>query len=119
MPKTVLIADDSPIMRKLLCKMFEAEEDYDLCAEAANGEEAIALATKQRPELIILDLAMPGINGIDAARQLKRIMPQVPIILLTMYADTMSNQLPHIDLVVAKSDAANLIEHVRSLMSVD
>lgn len=53
MPKTVLIADDSPIMRKLLCKMFEAEEDYDLCAEAANGEEAIALATEQRPELII------------------------------------------------------------------
>jgi len=60
--------------------MFEVEEDYDICAEGVNGEEAIALAKKHRPDLIILDLSMPIMNGLDAARELKRILPQIPII---------------------------------------
>jgi YesN/AraC family two-component response regulator len=75
MPKTILVADDNAMIRKLLCKIFETEEDYDLCAEAVNGEEAIALADQHRPDLIILDFAMPVMNGIDAAREVKRIMP--------------------------------------------
>jgi DNA-binding NarL/FixJ family response regulator len=79
MPRTILIADDNPLIRKTLCEIFEAEEDYDICAEAANGQEAIDLALKHRPELIILDLSMPVMNGLEASRELKRIMPTVPI----------------------------------------
>ena len=119
MVKTVLVADDNQIIRKILCRIFEAEEDYDLCAEAENGEEALRLAKRCKPDLIILDLSMPVMNGMDAARELKRIMPQVPIILFTLHADVahhlLSNDAP-IDLVVAKSDAANIMSHVRSLM---
>ena len=120
MVKTVLVADDNQIIRKILCRIFEAEEDYDLCAEAENGEEALRLAKQCKPDLIILDLSMPVMNGMDAARELKRIMPRVPIILFTLHADTLahhllSNDAP-IDLVVAKSDAANIMSHVRSLM---
>jgi two-component system, response regulator PdtaR len=59
MAKTILVADDNPLMRKTLCEIFETEEDYDICAEASNGQEAIDLAPKHRPELIILDLSMP------------------------------------------------------------
>ena len=101
--------------------MFEAEGDYDLCAEASNAEEAIRLAKQHRPDLIILDLAMPAMNGIDAARELKRTMPHVPIILFTLHGDMVGNYLgldSPIDLVLAKSQGANLMKHVRSLIPV-
>jgi DNA-binding NarL/FixJ family response regulator len=86
MAKRILVADDSPLIRKMLCQLFEREDDYDMCAEAANGQEAIELALKHRPDLIILDFAMPILNGLHAARKLKKIMPEVPIILFTQHA---------------------------------
>jgi CheY-like chemotaxis protein len=86
MAKTILVADDSPMIRKMLCRMFEAEDDYDICAEATNGQEAIDLALKHRPDLIILDISMPVLNGLAAARELKKLMPDVSIILFTQYA---------------------------------
>ncbi len=119
-PKTILVADDNPVIRKALCEMFEIEEDYDLCAEATNGVEAIALAKQWRPDLVILDLSMPEMNGFEAAREIKRIMPDVRIILFTLYADTAREQLmganSPIDLIVSKSDLANILKHVRSLI---
>jgi CheY-like chemotaxis protein len=121
-PKTILVADDNPAVRKALCEIFEIEEDYDLCAEAVNGAEAIALAKQWRPDLVILDLSMPEMNGYDAAREIKRIMPDVRIILFTLYADTVREQLmgvnTPIDLIVSKTDLANILKHVRSLIPV-
>jgi DNA-binding NarL/FixJ family response regulator len=118
MPRTVLVADDNPIIRKMLCQMFEREDDYDLCAEAENGKQAIELAVQCRPDLIILDLSMPVMNGLDAARELKRIMPNIPIILFTQHTD-LSNRLGianlNIDRIVSKNDASSLMGHVRSL----
>ena len=121
-PKTILVADDNPVIRKALCEMFEIEEDYDLCAEATNGVEAITLAKQWRPDLVILDLSMPEMNGYDAACEIKRIMPDVRIILFTLHADTAREQLmgvnSPIDLIVSKSDLANILKHVRSLIPV-
>jgi DNA-binding NarL/FixJ family response regulator len=115
-PKTVLIADNSEMVRKLLCQHFENEADYDLCAEAKNGEEAIALALKHEPDLIVLDLLMPAMNGLVAARQLKQLMPEVPIILFTDHGDI----LPYMgncpaDLVLPKQDLVVLMNHIRAL----
>jgi CheY-like chemotaxis protein len=93
MAKTILVADDNPTLRKVLCKLFEVEKDIDLCVEAVDGAQAIALAKQCKPDLIILDLNMPVINGINAARALKRILPHVPIIVLTMHAETVKNYL--------------------------
>jgi DNA-binding NarL/FixJ family response regulator len=121
MPKKILVADDNAMIRKSLCRIFEIEENYDLCAEAVNGEEAIALALQHKPDLIVLDFRMPGMNGIEAAHELKRILPNVPIILFTIHADTMKYALgPNspIDLIVAKSDAVHIVDHVRSLIPV-
>ncbi|HWO35435.1 MAG TPA: response regulator transcription factor [Candidatus Acidoferrum sp.] len=121
MPKRILVADDSAMIRKCLCRIFEIEEDYDICAEAANGEEAITLAKQHRPDLIVLDFQMPVMNGIEAAYELKRIMPGVPIILFTLHADTIKYSIGQdspIDLVVAKSDAVHIVDHVRSLIPV-
>jgi CheY-like chemotaxis protein len=121
MLKRILVADDSAMIRKCLCRIFEIEEDYDICAEAVNGEEAIALAKQHKPDLIVLDYQMPVMNGIEAARELKRIMPDVPIILFTLHAEAMQysiGQHSPIDLVVAKSDAVHIVDHIRSLIPV-
>jgi DNA-binding NarL/FixJ family response regulator len=121
MPKRILVDDDSVMIRKCLCRIFEIELDYDICAEAVNGEEAIGLAKQHKPDLIVLDFQMPVMNGLEAAYELKRIMPDVPIILFTLHADTMkytSGQDLPIDLVVAKSDAVHIVDHIRSLIPV-
>ena len=117
MSKRVLVADDHPLIRKMLCRLFEVEEDYEICAEATNGQEAIDLALKHRPDLIILDFAMPVLNGLDAARQLKKIMPDVPIILFTQHATgiTLTKPDENIDRVVSKSNPESLMGQVRSL----
>jgi two-component system, NarL family, response regulator LiaR len=121
MPKRILVADDSAMIRKCLCRIFEIEEDYDICAEAVNGEEAIALAIVHKPDLIVLDFQMPVMNGIEAAYELKRIMPAIPIILFTLHSDTVVFAVgPNspIDLVVAKSDAVHIVDHIRLLIPV-
>jgi DNA-binding NarL/FixJ family response regulator len=120
-PKTVLIADDNPTIRKQLCQLFKSEEHYDVCAEASDGREAIELALKHRPDLIILDLSMPLLNGFDAARELKRIMPEVPIILFTQHADLgkhLLGSVATVDRVVSKSEPLELIRHVHALLPV-
>lgn len=123
MAKTILVADDNPTLRKVLCKILEVEEDFDLCVEAADGAQAIALAKQCRPDLIILDLNMPVINGMHAARALKRILPHIPIIVLTMHAETVKNYLMEpdspFDLVVSKTETDNIVNHVRSLIPVN
>jgi CheY-like chemotaxis protein len=120
MAKRVLVADDSPRIRKMLCQLFERENDYDICAEAENGQEAIELALKHRPDLIILDFAMPVLNGLDTARKLKKIMPEVPIILFTQHATaiTLIETDVTVNRVVSKGDPAGLMGHVRSLAPV-
>lgn len=121
MSKTILVADDNPQIRKMLCEIFEEEEDYDICAEANNGQEAIDLALKHRPDLIILDLSMPVMNGLDASRELARIMPDVPIILFTDYADlghTLALSGLPVDRIVSKTKIWKLMEDIRSLIPV-
>ncbi|HSY98966.1 MAG TPA: response regulator [Terriglobales bacterium] len=121
MVRTILVADDDPLIRKTLCEFFESEEGHEVCAEARNGREAIDLALKHRPHLIIPDLSMPVMNGVDASRELKRIMPTVPIILFTLYAD-IENEILAADLlvdnVVSKGDVRNLMGNMRSLIPV-
>jgi DNA-binding NarL/FixJ family response regulator len=121
MPKTILVADDDALIRERLCRIVEIEEDYEICAEAVNGEEAIALARQHKPDLIVLDFQMPVMDGIEAAYELKWIMPDVPIILFAQHADTTQYAVGRdspIDVVVAKSDALHIIEHIRSLISI-
>jgi DNA-binding NarL/FixJ family response regulator len=120
MAKKILVADDNPLIRKMLCRIFEVQEDFELCAEAENGVEAIALSIKHQPDLIILDLEMPIMNGVDAAREIKQILPRVPIILFTQYGDLATGPAfmnLAVDRVVSKSDGHSLVGHIRSLIS--
>lgn len=92
MVHTILIADDSLFIRRALCELFDREDDFDVCGEAENGSEAVEKARQLRPDLILLDLAMPVMNGFDATRILKRVMPEVPIIMFSGYSDSSSER---------------------------
>src|ERR1700746_904260 len=92
MSHTILIADDSLFIRGALCKLFEREEDFDVCGEAENGREAVDKAQELHPDLILLDLSMPVMNGLDAVRALKRLMFQVPIVMFSMHSDAFTEK---------------------------
>src|SRR5690242_2064557 len=81
MRKKVLIADDNVFVRTALCEFFGREPDFQVCATAENGQEAIENACQLHPDLIVLDRTMPVMDGLDAAFLLKNLMPQIPLIL--------------------------------------
>jgi len=82
----ILIADDNVHIRQVLRPLIEGHEDWDVCAEAEDGVQAVKRAKQFKPDLIILDLAMPELNGIEAARQISKALPGVPMLMLTLYA---------------------------------
>jgi YesN/AraC family two-component response regulator len=92
MPKTVLLVDDNAHIRQALCRAFTLEADFDICGEAENGKDAIAKAQELQPDLIVMDISMPVMNGIDAARALRAIMPAVPLIIFSEYSDVFSDR---------------------------
>ena len=85
MSKKILIADDNALVRKLLRIMLEGQKGWQICAEATNGSEAILKAQESKPDAVILDFAMPLLDGLDAAREITRALPSVPILLFTLY----------------------------------
>jgi DNA-binding NarL/FixJ family response regulator len=90
MPKSVLLVDDNAAIREALCQLFTSQADFEICGEAKNGQEAIEKARELRPDLIVMDLSMPVMNGIEAARLLKRSMPTVPLVIFSEYSDVFS-----------------------------
>jgi DNA-binding NarL/FixJ family response regulator len=121
MSKCILIADDSETIRTLIRAFIENRAGIEVCGEAVDGVDAIEKAKELKPDLIILDLAMPLMNGAAAASVLKRMMPDVPIILFTMYDEMMSKALTsavHVDLVLSKPNGLNeMVNHVQDLLS--
>jgi NarL family two-component system response regulator LiaR len=119
--KTILVVDDNPIIRRLICQLLDLGKDYNIYEEATNGQEGIELAQRYHPDLIILDLSMPTLNGLDAAKELKKIMPEVPIILFTQFPD-LGRHLPRTDLpvdrIISKSDSHALVKQIRSMLPV-
>jgi len=86
MPIQILLADDHQIVRDGLKAILE-KQDYRVNAEASNGQEAVRLALQTRPEIAVLDISMPLLNGLDAAREILQRLPSTKVILLTMHAE--------------------------------
>lgn len=82
----ILLADDHPIVRDGLRSILESQ-GFQVAGEASNGREAVELAMKLRPDVAVLDLSMPLLNGIDAAREIVRVSPNTKTILLTMHTE--------------------------------
>ena len=107
MAKRILIADDSTVVRRIIGMFLRTRKDIEVCGEAANGTEAIEKAKLLNPDLVLLDLAMPEMNGAEVASILKKMMPNVHIILFTMYSENIGRSLTStigVDMVLSKPD---------------
>ncbi len=82
---TILLADDHPLVRSGLIKLFEPYKEFSIIGEANDGEEAVALTLKLHPEVVVLDVSMPKVNGIEATKQIKEKLPSTKVLILTMY----------------------------------
>lgn len=83
----VLVVDDHEMVRRGIRKMIEIEKGITVVGEAANGDEAVAAALKAHPDVVLMDIQMPGMNGLEATRRILQAKPQVAIIMLTVYDD--------------------------------
>jgi DNA-binding NarL/FixJ family response regulator len=80
----ILIADDDAAIRRLLRRLIENHAGWSVCGDASDGQDAIGKAIELNPDVIVLDLAMPQMNGLQAAREISRHLPDVPLLLLTV-----------------------------------
>ena len=87
---TILIADDHPLFRHGIAALLRAEPDLDVVGEATTGDEAIRLAATLQPDVILMDIKMPGVNGSEAARQILHTSPHIRILVVTMFEDDAS-----------------------------
>jgi DNA-binding NarL/FixJ family response regulator len=114
----VLIVDDSALVRGAVRRLFEADDVFEVCGEAENGWEAVEKTTELRPELVVMDLAMPLLNGLDATRAIKRLEPRVPVILFSGFSNVLEEKEARsvgISALVPKSDPSRLIDVAHQL----
>jgi len=85
MPVRILVADDHQVVRTGLRALLESKPGWQVCAEASNGREAVEKAGELKPDVAVLDIGMPLLNGVDATRQIRKLSPQTEILILTMH----------------------------------
>ena len=118
-PLRILAADDHDILRRGLKQLLTARPGWEICAEAKTGREAVSLAEQHKPDIVVMDVSMPDLNGLEAARRIHKVLPKTGIIMLTLH---FSDQLVK-DIVesgarayVMKSDAdRDLVNAVEAL----
>ncbi|HEX4001225.1 MAG TPA: response regulator transcription factor [Candidatus Acidoferrales bacterium] len=119
MSRKILIVDDSKAVRDAIRFIVEQQQGFVVCDEGTDGFEAIEKAQNLKPDLILLDLAMPRLNGAIAASVLKATIPGVRIILFTMYEDAVNMLSPAlaVDLVLTKPNGLhNLVQSIQELL---
>jgi two-component system, NarL family, nitrate/nitrite response regulator NarL len=84
-PVRILIADDHEIVRKGVSSLLQSRENFEICGEAANGEEAVQRARQLVPDLVVLDVTMPVLDGISAAKLIRKLLPSTPILILSTH----------------------------------
>ena|ERR1700757_2314594 len=120
--RRILVIDDGESVRDII-RIFLERDGFEVCGEGSDGVEAIEQAKKLKPDLIVLDLAMPRMNGAEAASVLSQTMPDVPIVLLTLYQNVLGTALASavgVKAILDKTDGMDkLVACVRSLLSPD
>ena len=118
MMKRVLIADDNVYVRDLVQTFLKHAPEIEICGEAIDGAEAIEKAKKLKADVVLLDLAMPNMNGVETAAILKKTIPGITIIMFTMYSENIPKSAISsmgVDLVLSKTDGiAHLVESINT-----
>jgi DNA-binding NarL/FixJ family response regulator len=112
------IVDDHRAIRKTLRTGIETNTDWEICGEAEDGEAAVALVQATKPDLVVLNMSMPGLNGIEAARQVRDIAPATGMVLFTNYASRELTALARsvgISAVISKDSSDVLIHLIEAL----
>jgi len=81
----ILVVDDNALARKTICSLLRAEPDFAVVCDATNGLDAVAHAKQLQPDIVVLDISMPGMDGLEAARKIKRVAPGAEILFLTQH----------------------------------
>jgi DNA-binding NarL/FixJ family response regulator len=114
-----LIVDDSELVRRSLRTVLQANPEWEICGEAADGSSAVEMFRELHPNVVILDFQMPGINGIETARRMAEIAPAIPIVLFTQHAgaDLERHALEvGIRSVVSKTNAFPMVGMIEALL---
>jgi DNA-binding NarL/FixJ family response regulator len=121
MMKRVLIVDDNIYVRDLLHTFLKDAPEIEICGEAINGAEAIEKAKQLKADVVLLDLSMPSMNGVETASILKKTIPGVCVIMFTMYSENIpKNAISSmgVDVVLSKTDGiAHLVESINTIFA--
>lgn len=115
----ILVVDDNPAVRHYLRVLLERQDTWRVCDEARTGEEALQRVQAMLPDLILLDFQMPGLNGLDVARQITQLFPDIPILMVTIYFSKHLAEAARsagIRGACAKSDVGSIVEAVEALL---
>jgi DNA-binding NarL/FixJ family response regulator len=90
--RKILIVDDNEYVRRCLRYCIEQNQGWQVCGEAEDGKMALEMVSRLRPDLVTLDLSMPVMNGLEAAKEISKIAPEIPMVMFTMYADAVREE---------------------------
>jgi DNA-binding NarL/FixJ family response regulator len=115
----ILVADDHDIIRRGLKELLTSRSGWEVCAEAKTGREAVTLAEQFKPEVVVMDISMPDLNGLEAARQIRKSLPKTEILILTLhFSDQLVREIVEagVRAYIMKSDAdRDLVAAVEAL----
>ena len=115
----ILVADDSDLVRRGLAYLLGQHQGWEVCGQAADGQEAVSKARQLAPDVVVLDFAMPVMNGIDAAKQIHEESPNTAIVLCSMYLDNQLSRIAHgagINSVLSKSSISTVVNCVEAAL---
>jgi len=116
----ILIADDDASIRRLLRRLIESHDGWSVCGDAQDGQDAIGKAAQLNPDVIVLDLAMPQMNGLQAAREISRQTPDIPLLLLTVQqvSKELTNEALHAGFkgAISKSTGSEVVKAIEVLL---
>ena len=115
----ILVVDDNAVMRRTLRSLLETQDNWKVCDEASDGREAVAKFDKEKFDVVVLDLQMPGMNGLDAAKEITSRSPGTPILMVTMHdSPQLAEEARRVGIrgICSKADIECVVEGVAAIL---